>query len=54
MTKFIKCEMCDAEIPEDKCEFATVKQIINGEEYVYCCIKCQQKHQAKMKRGSET
>ena len=49
MTKFIKCEMCSAEITADRCEFATHKRIINGEEYVYCCIKCQQKHEAQMK-----
>jgi len=50
MTKFIKCKMCSAEIPADTCEFATHKRVVNGEEYIYCCIKCQQKHERELSK----
>jgi len=32
--------MCDAEIPVDKCVFATYKKVIDGKEYTFCCAHC--------------
>lgn len=40
MKTFVKCEMCNAEIPADKCVFATHKRVIDGKEYIFCCIHC--------------
>ena len=45
MKKFVKCEVCEAEVSVEHCEFATHKRIIDGKEYVYCCIKCQHKNE---------
>jgi hypothetical protein len=50
MKTFIKCEVCNAEVAEEGCEFATHKRIIDGKEYVYCCIKCQQKHKKELSK----
>ena len=35
--KFVRCEMCSAEIPSEKCEFANCRRIIDGEEHYFCC-----------------
>jgi hypothetical protein len=38
MSKFIKCDLCDAEICEgEKCMFAVTSRTINGKEYHFCC-----------------
>ena len=37
MKSFVKCEMCTAETPTDKCVFATHKKVIEGKEYTFCC-----------------
>jgi len=47
MKKFVKCEMCSAEIPADKCVFAIRKEVIDGKEYIYCCTIMQRKEKAK-------
>jgi len=43
MKTFIKCEVCDVEIPADTCPFATHRKVIGGKEYVYCCAIMQRK-----------
>lgn len=50
MSCFVKCEMCDAEIPAEKCVFATYKKVIDGKEYVFCCLRCQQKFLEEQKK----
>lgn len=47
MKTFVKCEMCNAEVSADKCVFATRKRVIDGKEYIYCCICMQQKNESK-------
>ena len=47
MKTFVKCEMCKAEIPADKCVFATHKRVIDGKEYVFCCIRCAEDFEKK-------
>ncbi|MFQ6086930.1 MAG: transcriptional regulator [Candidatus Bathyarchaeia archaeon] len=38
MKTFIKCELCNANIPSgEKCVFAVHKRIIDGEEHYFCC-----------------
>jgi len=43
MRSFVKCKMCNAEIPADKCVFAARKEVIEGKEYIYCCMIMKQK-----------
>jgi YHS domain-containing protein len=50
MKTFIKCEMCDAEIPGDTCVFATHTRVIDGKEYVFCCVRCAEAFEKKKKR----
>ena len=50
MKTFIKCESCDAEVPAEHCEFATHKRIINGKEYVFCCVRCAESFEKGRKR----
>ena len=50
MSSFIKCEKCEAEIPVEKCVFATYTKIIDGKEYVFCCLRCQQKFLAEQEK----
>jgi YHS domain-containing protein len=50
MSYFIKCELCEMEIPADKCVFATCKKVIDGKEYVFCCLRCQQKFLEKREK----
>ena len=40
MKTFVKCEMCDVKIPADRCVFATHKRVVDGKEYVFCCVRC--------------
>jgi len=43
MKTFVKCEMCNAEVPADRCVFATHKKVIDGKEYIFCCPTMQRK-----------
>lgn len=47
--KFIKCEICNSEISEEKCVFATCKKIINGEEYYFCSERHAEEFERKKK-----
>jgi hypothetical protein len=49
MKTFIKCEMCNAEIPGDRCVFATHTKVIDGKEYVFCCVRCAEAIEKKKK-----
>lgn len=35
--KFIKCELCNSELSEEKCVFAEHQRIVDGEEHYFCC-----------------
>ncbi len=35
--KFVRCEMCNVEVPTEKCEFADCRRVIDGEEHYFCC-----------------
>jgi len=44
--EYIKCELCKAKIPSGSiCELATNRTVIDGKEYVFCCVKCVQRYQ---------
>lgn len=47
---FIKCEMCNTKVPADKCVFAVHKRIIDGKEYVFCCVRCAEVFEKSKKR----
>jgi len=51
MSYSVKCANCEAEISVDKCVFATYTKIIDGKEYVFCCVKCQQKFLEEQETG---
>ncbi len=40
MKTFVKCEMCKAEIPKNKCVFATHKKVSDEKENIFCCASC--------------
>ena len=42
--KFIQCEHCKSNISQEECEFATYHTVIDGQEYLYCCKACAEKH----------
>ncbi|MEM2924728.1 MAG: hypothetical protein QXJ68_03455 [Methanocellales archaeon] len=48
----MKCELCQVELPTEKCIFALEKRVIDGIEYTFCCIHCaDQFEKSKRKRG---
>ncbi len=47
MTKFVKCEQCQAQIAGNKCDFAILTRIIDEKEHVFCCKKCAEKYEKK-------
>ena len=49
MKTFVKCEMCNAEIPAGKCVFAVHKRVIDEKEYVFCCVRCAETFEKKKK-----
>jgi len=49
MKTFVKCETCNAKIPTDKCVFAIHKRVIDGKEYIFCCIRCAEAFKRKEK-----
>jgi len=54
MKTFIKCEVCEAEIPGEMCIFATCRRKIGGREYYFCCEKHAREFEQKLaskKRG---
>ena len=50
--KFIRCEICKAKIPQEKCELAVHHRVIDGKEYTFCCEKCAQQYLRKTKQKS--
>lgn len=51
-TKFVKCEFCNVEIP-DVCQLATLRTVIDGKDYFFCCTKCAQQYREKKERKSK-
>jgi len=49
MKTFVKCEMCNEEIPADRCVFATHKRVIDGKEYIFCCVRCAETFERRKK-----
>jgi len=49
MRSFVKCKMCNAEILADKCVFAAHKEVIEGTEYIFCCVRCAEAFKRKKK-----
>ncbi|MFH0748799.1 MAG: hypothetical protein V1915_02615 [Candidatus Bathyarchaeota archaeon] len=39
MKSFIKCELCNVQISEEKCVFATIKVTIDDKEHYFCCAQ---------------
>jgi YHS domain-containing protein len=35
--RFKKCEVCSAEISDERCLFAECKRTIDGETHYFCC-----------------
>lgn len=51
MTEFVKCDLCKTEICEpEKCTFATVRRMINGKQYYFCCEAHAKEFEAKKKK----
>jgi len=36
----ICCSNCGMKIDKDVCDFAVVRKVIEGKEYVFCCRHC--------------
>ena len=50
--KFIKCRTCGAKISEaERCELANYKRTIGGEQFIFCCARCADEYEKKMKTG---
>ena len=53
--KFVKCESCGAKIPKDeKCEFASYKRTIGGEQFIFCCARCANEYEKEQKARRRT
>jgi len=53
--KFIKCESCGAKIPKDeRCELASYKKTIGGEQFIFCCARCADEYEKKQKAKRRT
>jgi len=50
MKTFVKCETCNVEVPADRCVFATHRRVIDGKEYVFCCVRCAEAFEKKRER----
>lgn len=35
--KLKKCEICDADISDEKCVFAVCKRVVDDQELYFCC-----------------
>ncbi len=47
----MKCELCQSELPAEKCIFAQYRRVINGEEHVFCCSACANNFEEKKGKG---
>ena len=36
----MKCDECGGNVKEEDCEFASLKSVIDGKEYSFCCHSC--------------
>ena len=48
--EFVKCDYCKAEIPSEACRLAAHTTVIDGKEYVFCCVKCAQRYKKKKEK----
>jgi len=49
MSTFVKCELCDVDVPADKCLFAIHRRVIDGKEHFFCCAYLAEKAEKKRK-----
>jgi len=49
-SEFVKCDYCKIEIPSGKCELAAYRTVIDGKEYVFCCVQCAKRYQKQKKK----
>ncbi len=52
MKSFVKCDMCNVEVPADRCVFATHKRVIDGKEYIFCCVRCAEAFEKRKNKRS--
>jgi len=50
-TEFVRCESCKAEIPTETCKLAAYRTVIDGKEYLFCCIKCAEQYKQKKRKA---
>lgn len=46
-----KCELCNADVSNEKCAFADYKKIINGKEVFFCCQQHAKEYSNKPSRN---
>jgi len=52
MKTFVKCDMCNVEVPADRCVFATHRRVIDGKEYIFCCVRCAEAFEKRKNKRS--
>ncbi len=52
MKNFVKCDMCNVEVPADRCVFATHRRVIDGKEYIFCCVRCAEAFEKRKNKRS--
>jgi hypothetical protein len=53
MKRFMKCDLCNAEISEEKCVFAVQRRTPGGEEHCFCCERHADEFERKQEDESE-
>jgi YHS domain-containing protein len=48
-SRFMRCEFCNVEITDKVCELSTYRKVIDGQEYLFCCRKCAERHEQRRK-----
>jgi|MudIll2142460700_1097286.scaffolds.fasta_scaffold1557157_2 YHS domain-containing protein len=49
--KVVQCEYCKTDVSSEPCKLASIKTVIDGKEYVFCCLSCAQQSKESMTNG---
>ena len=49
--KAFQCEYCKTDVSSEPCRLASIKTVIDGKEYVFCCSSCAQQSKEALTKG---
>lgn len=49
-SEFVRCEYCKADLVGEACILAAYRTVVEGKEYLFCCMKCAERYKKKKRK----